>query len=161
MVAVFADNATALLHDKAVDGQAAADVVCPGATLDIKVHARFVGRTESGFGRTPGMEADVVQSVCAADVHDAQPFGLVGGRIPRFRENAAFLCAAEKYRPAVDRNLRAVRAQPAQAEVLTADIGAAARVQFGRKLIKVGLELVPRPVTASRRGKNKSTDRIF
>ena len=62
VIAVGLDHRLALLVEPLVERAAVADGR-PGGALDVVVEPQLIGRDERRLGRTPGVEADVVQAV--------------------------------------------------------------------------------------------------
>ena len=142
VVAVLIDDAARLVEQVLVDGHAAAQldaVVGPRRSLGLQVDAHLVGCLKGCLGRTVAVEAHVVESVLAALAEDAQPLGLVGGRIARLGEAAVLHRAAQEQRSAVDVELSAADADVAQSKGGLIDVVA----HLERHQVEVGLELVP------------------
>ena len=101
VIAVLGDDAGGFRLDPRVDGLAFAHLA-PGRDFHLQVEAPLVRRLEGRRWRAPGMEAQVVQAVVAADVEDARPGRHVRGRVARLGEDAAFEGAAQEDVLAVD-----------------------------------------------------------
>ena len=108
--------------------------------LDLKVEAQLVGRDKGGFGRTPGVEAQVIEAMGASDLQDSLPGGDVGRRMASLGEDRALQGAAQEDLAAIEAELRAVGGDLAQAE---ADAARLTVWQRRRDLMQRGAELVP------------------
>ena len=142
MVAVLVDDTFGLVHQILVNFLTTAQLhamIRPRRSFELQIDAHTVGSSEGGFGWTVRMETDVVDAVLLAFAEDAQPYVFIGGWIASFREAAIFDGAAQVERPIVDKHLRTVDAEVAQAK-RHAD-GHTLIVNCTR--IKLRMELVP------------------
>ena len=116
MVPVRAQDAVGFAVDPAIDRFAVANACKSAGRFGLKVETEFVRRRERGFGRAPGVEPDVVQTVRLADADDALPRIDVGGGVACLREDGALECSAQEYLVPVQDELRALCRDVPEAE---------------------------------------------
>ena len=100
MVAVFFQDTVAFLAEPLV-GVTAVAYGCPTCTFDLQIESHTVGNGEGCFGRTPGVETDMVQTVCFTLVIYFCPVSAIRSRISGQWEYTAFQGSPEEYRVAV------------------------------------------------------------
>src|SRR5690349_3480954 len=79
--------------------------VGPGRTFHLQVKTRSVGSIKSGFGRAPGMETHMVQTIRPGYPENAHPGSGVRCRITGQRKNSTLQCTAKKCTLSVDGEL--------------------------------------------------------
>src|SRR5574344_1549961 len=100
MISVFFDYSLAFLVKPFVLRMSVTDV-CPSCTSHQQINTCLVSLFDSHFGRAPGMEAHVVQSVVLACLVYFCPVGSIHGRIAREWKFATVQCSPQKNRSAV------------------------------------------------------------
>ena len=93
MVAIGRNNPLAFLIEPGIEWFPVADS-CPGTALDVKIDTKLIGCIECRFGWTPGVEADVVQTVGFADLEYPLPFRDVCRRVACLWKDGTFECTA-------------------------------------------------------------------
>ena len=116
VVAILAHDALAFRIEPVAQGLVLAGIR-PDRALDLKVESEFVGGSERRFRRAPGVEANEIQPMCLTRTDHLLPSRHVGRWIAGQREDAAFQCAPEERRMAVQHKLLALDSDLAQAEL--------------------------------------------
>ena len=142
MVAVGRQDALSFLIEPLVDWLAISHAR-PGGDFHGKIETEFIRRNERGLGRAEGMEADMVQTMSLADTDNALPRRNVRRGITGQWKDAAFECAAEKERAAIDEEVAAIDGQVAKAEGHRALVMSGRAIEMHDKLLQGGVELVP------------------
>ena len=95
MVAIFFQDTVAFITEPLI-GIIAITHCRPAGTFDLQVNTHAVGYFKSCAGRAPGMETDMVQSMCLALAIYFCPVSVVHCRIAGQREDTAFQCSPEE-----------------------------------------------------------------
>ena len=115
VVAICFQDTVAFLLQPLILRFAATDLR-PGPTFHLQIDSHTVRHMESGFRRTPGMEADMVQAIFLTGTVDLCPIVRLHGGIACQRENTAFQRAPEEDGLSVDFKTGSVRLELTEAE---------------------------------------------